>query len=263
MRPLFARSRRCALEARTEVAIENLIVKRMVSVGCVLAVSLAASAGAEHNIVIPHNFRVEVRGAVMRPGPATLASADAHFDRGVEQLGGPLEGAYRFAAMILRLDEAHPVSLPCLSPSALHAAQLLQDDPTLTSERNVIEALLAGRMQRVLAAERPFGRLGTDRGREAKLQSGDVLALPGRSQRVYVVLADGRAEALDHRAEWTVKDYLDALPAHELASRRQYLLHYPDGQAAELALSAWNRTPSAVPPGSMLAPRNVCLPVAD
>lgn len=237
---------------------------RMLSVGCVLAVILTTPlAVAEQSVEAAGAVRVEVRGAVMRPGPATLASADAHFDRGVEQLGGPLEGAYRFAAMILRLDEAHPMSLPCLSPSALHAAQLLRDDPTLTNERNVIEALLAGRVQRVLAAERPFGRLGTDRDREAKLQSGDVLALPGRSQRVYVVLADGRAEALDHRAEWTVKDYLDALPAHELASRRQYLLHYPDGQAAELALSAWNRTPSAVPPGSMLAPRNVCLPVAD
>lgn len=210
----------------------------------------------------PGRIEVRVSGAVADPGTVILDRAQAGLRDALARAGDLHVDAYPFAALVLRRAPEALTRSPCLVPVSLHASLLLQDDPVLGAEQAAIDALLAGRLGRSLAIERTFGRLGSDRGRQAALQSGDLLAVPRRSRHVYVVLAGGGVERIDHRDEWMAADYLDAVPERDLAPRQGYVMYYPDGHVTELALSAWNRMPTAVPPGSMLVPGNACLRIA-
>jgi hypothetical protein len=210
----------------------------------------------------PATVVVDVLGAVARPGRLELNDAPMTADGAFAQLGGTRAGAYPFASLLLRVVAATPPRFRCITPGARHAALLMGDDPALRPESALITGLLDGRIQRMSLLDRPFGRLGSDRG-ATMLRSGDTLAVPLRSQRVHVVFADGAVASVAHRAELMAGDYLDQLPADRLARRRDYVLHYPDGSVAGLALEAWNAEPTAVPPGSMLAPAAACLPVPD
>jgi hypothetical protein len=206
-------------------------------------------------------MRVEVLGAVARPGPVDLsAPALTDGDRIWARAGGARSEAYRFAGLLLRGAAATTPAVPCVAPGARHAALLIADDPGLGGRIDLITGLLEGRVQRLPLPDRPFGRLGSDRAAPL-LRAGAVLALPQRTPRVYVVQADGAVASLAHRAERMAADYLDQLPRQRLRPRRDYVLHYPDGSVTGLALEAWNAQPTAVPPGSMLAPATGCLPV--
>jgi hypothetical protein len=205
---------------------------------------------------------VDVLGAVARPGRLELKNAAAMADGVFAQLGGTRTGAYPFASLLLRVVDATPPRFHCVTPGARHAALLMGEDPALRVEAALIAGLLDGRIQRMSLLDRPFGRLGSDRS-ATMLRSGDTLAVPLRPQRVHVVFADGTVASVAHRAELMAGDYLDQLPADRLARRRDYVLHYPDGHVVRLALEAWNAEPTAVPPGSMLAPAAACLPVPD
>lgn len=205
----------------------------------------------------------EVLGAVVQPGPVSSGDDKVTVDHALALAGGTRPGAYRFAAMLLRTVAQTPATFPCVTPSARHAALLMGDDPGLREQDALIAGLLDGRVQRMSAQGRPFGRLGSDRGGQTVLRGGDVLAVPAHTNRVYIVLDDGQVESAEHLPELMADDYLDQVSADRLARRGDYVLHYPDGAIAELALEAWNAEPTAVPPGSMLAPAAGCLPVVD
>jgi len=224
--------------------------------GCTVAQAAASEPVADEVLI-------NVLGAVARPGPARLPGSQATAAYAFAALGGARVDAYRFATLLLRTVAEAPPRFPCVSPGARHAALLIGDDPVLRGEAAILAGLLDGRIERMAVHDRPFGRLGSDRGETAMLRSGDVLALPRRSAHVFVVLNDGRVETIAHGAEWMADDYLDAVSADRLAPRRAYVLHYPDGTLAELKLEGWNAEPAAVPPGSMLAPSAACLPVPD
>lgn len=203
--------------------------------------------------------RVEVVGAVMHPRSVALSSAAMSADEALAQAGGADVDAYRFATLLLRRTTEVAPRFPCVAPGARHAALLMAEDPALNGQTEWTAGLLEGRIQRLAMHDRPFGRLGSDRA-AVMLRAGDILAVPRRSRRVYVVYADGATESLEHRAELMAGDYLDQVPQQRLAGRGEYVLHYPDGSALELALEAWNAEPMVVPPGSMLAPVARCLP---
>ena len=234
----------------------GVVVRLALCAGLALHPGSVVQANPESSDVPP---RVEVVGAVMHPGSVALTSARMSADQVLAQAGGTGADAYRFANLLLRRVAETAPRFPCVAPGARHAALLMADDPALRDQAELIAGLLDGRIQRLTLHDRPFGRLGSDRA-AAMLRADDILAVPRRSRRIYLVYADGATESLEHRAELTAKDYLDQAPQKRLAKRGEYVLHYPDGNAVGLALEAWNAEPTVVPPGSMLAPVAGCLP---
>lgn len=235
-----------------------------VSAICILGLVQIPAAGArDANDGATDPVSVTVLGAVARPDVVSLAKAPATVDDALDAVGGADADAYRFALLLLRPVAESPARFPCLAPGASHAALLMGDDPVLLEQNDLVARLRDGRMQRLPAQQAVFGRLGSDRGGTVPLRSGDVLAVPQRSSQVYVIEIDGRVESIAHDPRLAADDYLDLLPAERLARRRDYVLHYPDGQVASLALEGWNAEPAAVPPGSMLAPAAGCLPVIE
>jgi hypothetical protein len=233
-----------------------VVARLALCVGLALHPGLVVQANPEMSDAQP---RVEVVGAVRHPGSVALTSAGMNADEALAQVGGADADAYRFANLLLRRTAEAAPRFPCVAPGARHAALLMADDAALKGQTELTAGLLDGRIQRLAMHDRPFGRLGSDRA-AVMLRAGDILVVPRRSGRVYIVYADGATESLEHRAELTAGDYLDQVPRQRLARLGEYLLHYPDGSAVGLALEAWNAEPMVVPPGSMLAPAAGCLP---
>jgi hypothetical protein len=206
---------------------------------------------------------VKVLGAVRRPGPVSGSREAATVDQVLALAGGARDDAYRFASLLLRPVADVAPRFPCVSPGARHAALLMGDDPELRREGELIRGLLDGRVQRMPAHNTPFGRLGKDRGVPLAVAVNDVLALPQRTSRIFVMLNNGRVETVEHKPDATADAYLAALPREQRAPLRDYVMHYPDGSVAALNLEGWNATPVTVPPGSMLAPDAGCLPVLE
>ncbi|WP_370307136.1 hypothetical protein [Sinimarinibacterium flocculans] len=203
---------------------------------------------------------VTVLGAVRHAGAAAMP-APPTVDALLDAAGGLELQAYRFATLLLRPAGGAQPPYVCVSPGARHAALLIENDPVLRGEQAVVSGLLSGTLERLPALAPPFGRLGSDRSGATLLQPGDLLAVPQRTAQVYVVLRDGRVSILPHRPERSAADYLAEGPADRLARPRDYVLHTPEGHVTALAVEGWNAQPTAVPPGSMLAPTATCLPV--
>ncbi|MGB1560668.1 MAG: hypothetical protein ACPHN2_04115 [Sinimarinibacterium flocculans] len=218
----------------------------------------SVQGAAQEGIAMPGG--VTVLGAVRRAGAASMP-APPTVDALLDAVGGLEPQAYRFATLLLRPAGGAPPRFVCVSPGARHAALLIENDPVLRSEQAVVSGLLSGTIERLPALAPPFGRLGSDRSGATLLQPGDLLAVPQRTAQVYVVLRDGRVNVLSHRPERSAADYLAEGPADRLARPRDYVLHTPEGHVTVLAVEGWNAQPTAVPPGSMLAPVATCLPV--
>lgn len=262
---IFARTGSCIARV-TGVRAASRNPARIVlaaSVACVLGLAPIPAMATKLVDGAAGSVSVEVTGAVAKSGAVSLAGPSATVDDALGGAGGVGVDAYRFALLLLRPVAESPARFPCVTPGARHAALLIGDDPVLRAQNDLVARLRDGRVQRLFAQQGAFGRLGSDRGGSMMLRSGDVLALPQRSGRVYVIAMDGRVESVVHDPRLTADDYLDQLPSERVVRRRDYVLHYPDGHVTELMLEGWNAEPTVVPPGSMLAPAAGCLPVIE
>ncbi|HEY1075265.1 MAG TPA: hypothetical protein VGE51_01125 [Fontimonas sp.] len=199
---------------------------------------------------------VQLDGAVERPGNIKIPAADANVRNVLAAGGGATPDSYRLATLLLRRSGAGGDEPTCIPLAARHAGLLLQDDPRLGKDTEAIRQLMSGQRVRIDASDSVAAEPGA---RPVMLQDGDFLAIPARSGSVYVATGAGRIVRMPHLPSAPADEYVDQLPKEDRRGVSRFVLHYPNGRQFALSLGAWRYRPTAVPPGSLIAPESVCL----
>lgn len=199
---------------------------------------------------------VLLAGAVERPGAVGLAAAQASVANALAAAGGTSRQSYRLATLLLRRSRADTAQAECLPLDARHAALLIEDDPLLAVRKDLVSQLLSGQLIRLDARDDIVSEPGVP---TFLLHDGDLLAVPARSSVVYVATTGGAIRRLRHEPSAPAESYLKQLSKADRQGADDFVLHYPNGRQLELAIEAWRYRPTMVPPGSLIAPDQVCL----
>lgn len=214
-----------------------------------------ASALTLLSFVASAEVRVQVSGAVARPGPQVLADGSRLAAAAVASQ--PLGNAYPLGAAVLR---------PALQPvqRALKAGLLYDLDavasapgvsPALAARAHALREWIATMPAtgRVRADLQPR-RLEADNGSNRVLEEGDHLVYPQRPQSVRVVGAVIVPCELPHVALRDAVRYMrDCAIEHAVADSESLWVVQPDGQVQHLGIANWNRSPvQALAPGAVL-----------